>query len=96
MTFKEDNNLAAAYQNSGVRPYRLCKGTHDDLDSESLSCKYVTLAEFKQYKLQSSDLSRTATRDVMKQISRHGIDTVWEKGVPFADMIHGINLITPP
>ncbi len=32
----------------------------------------------------------------MKQISRHGIDTVWEKGVPLADMIHGINLITPP
>ena len=21
---------------------------------------------------------------------------VWEKGVPLADMIHGINLITPP
>ena len=32
----------------------------------------------------------------MKQISRHGVDMVWEKGVPLADMIHGINLITPP
>jgi hypothetical protein len=91
-----NNNLAAAYQNSGLRPYRLCKCTHDDLDAESLSCEYVTIAEFQQYKLQSSDLSRTAARDVMKQISRHGIDTVWEKGVPLADMIHGINLITPP
>jgi hypothetical protein len=32
----------------------------------------------------------------MKQISRHGIDTVWEKGVSLSDMIHGINMITPP
>ncbi len=32
----------------------------------------------------------------MKQISHHGVDTVWEKGVPLADMIHGVNIITPP
>jgi hypothetical protein len=43
-----NNNLAAAYQNSGVRPYRLCKCTYDDLDAELLACEYVTLAEFKQ------------------------------------------------
>jgi hypothetical protein len=32
----------------------------------------------------------------MKQISRHDINTIWEKGVPLSDMIHGINMITPP
>ena len=91
-----NNNLAAAYQNSGVRPYRLCKCSHDDLDTESLSCEYVTLTEFQEYKHLSSDFSRNAARELMKQISRHGVDTVWEKGVPLADMIHGVNLITPP
>jgi hypothetical protein len=32
----------------------------------------------------------------MKQILCHEIDTVWEKGVSLSDMIHGINMVTPP
>lgn len=90
-----DNNLATAYQNSGVWPYYVCKHGWDDLDADILSCEFATIKVFQQYKVLPSGLSRTASRDVMKQVSCHDIDTVWEKWVPLSDTTYDINIITP-
>ena len=71
-----NNNLAASNKNSCFRPYQMCKCAFDDLDSEELTCDHVTIAELLEHKEIASHLNKTAARDVMKQISRHDINTV--------------------
>ena len=97
-----NNRLAAHYSdNSGktARPNRMCKcPTYRTV--EPPECTFVEFQEFIEAKKKFKELfvhgTKERAKELMKRISRHPVDTVWEHGVPLSDRKHGINRITPP
>ena len=70
----------------------------DDLSSTRADCEWVSVAEIKAIKdeAMAEGVTKTRAKKLLKPISRHPVETVFERGVPLGDIVHGINLICPP
>eukprot|EP00956_Cyclotella_meneghiniana_P029018 scaffold69238_cov66-Cyclotella_meneghiniana.AAC.1 len=98
---KGANRLIAGYNdNSGSssRVNRHCKC--GNLESLDFNCEWVTVEEINESKQEARDLEikldSEEHRIFFKDISRHLVDTVGDRGLPMSDPKHGLNLLTPP
>lgn len=98
---KGANRLIAGYNDNSGRSSRVnrhCKC--GNLKSLDFNCEWVTVEEINESKQEARDLEikldSEEHRIFFKDISRHLVDTVGDRGLPMSDYKHGLNLLTPP